>query len=203
MNNALLNDFWNFFGLEEVITEGKKPNGPLVLRGLISEADIVNKNNRIYPKKILEKEVKRLAMLLEQEGYVTGELDHPNTPTINLKNAANKLTKIWMEGNKVYGEFTVMDTHAGRIVKDLIKEGIKVGVSSRATGNLIPIQEGRYQVGDNLRIKCWDFVADPSFSSAIPEMVQESTSIIERGLEAQKKEEAFIAALKFAIKHRE
>jgi hypothetical protein len=198
----LLNDFWNFFGLEEVISEGKKEDGPLVLRGLISEADVLNKNNRIYPKKILEAEIKRLSKIISEEGYLTGELDHPNTPTINLKNAANKLTKVWMEGNKVYGEFAVMDTHAGRIVKDLIKEGIKVGVSSRATGNLIPLQEGKYQVGDNLRIKCWDFVADPSFSSAIPEMVQESTLIIEKGLEAAKKEEAFIAALKFAIKNR-
>lgn len=198
----LINDFWNFFGLQEVIEEGSSSGG-FKLKGIISEADVFNKNNRIYPKKILEKEVKRLQKLIKEEGYIAGELDHPNTPTINLKNAANKLVNVWMEGNKVYGEFMVMDTHAGRIVKDLIKEGIKVGVSSRSTGNLIPLQEGKCQVGEDLRIRCWDFVADPSFANAVPSMVSESVQMeYNDRVDKYANEENFLAALRFALKHR-
>jgi hypothetical protein len=197
-----INDFWGFFGLDQVIEEGETQKS-LKLRGLISEADVFNRNNRIYPKKVLEREVKRLQKLIKEDGFVPGELDHPETPTINLKNASHKMTKIWMEGSKVYGEFTIMETPAGRTVKDLIREGFKVGVSSRATGILTPIQEGKYMVGDTLKIVCWDIVSNPSFANAVPGVVTEGVSTdAHQRLQRYTEEEQFIAALRFALKNR-
>ena len=202
-NNELIRDFWGFFGMEQVLEEGTGPDKPLKLRGLISEADVFNRNNRIYPHKILANEVKRLQKVIVEEGFLAGELDHPDTPTINLRNASHKLTKIWMEGKKVYGEFIVVDTPAGRTVKDLMREGFKVRVSSRATGILTPIQEGKYLVGDTLKIVCWDIVSNPSFINAVPGVVTEgiSTDAQER-LQSYVNEDHFLAALKYALKNR-
>jgi hypothetical protein len=180
----------DYYSLETGLTvmEGADGRSTLKLKGIISEAEKLNKNNRIYPKKILEKEVKRLQKLIESNGPISGELDHPATMTVSLKNASHGLTKVWMEGNKVLGEFMIYETPncpAGKLAADLIKLGVKIGVSSRATGNLIPLGESKTEVGDQLRIKCWDLVADPSFESAVPGI---SESVNDVSIEATFKE---------------
>lgn len=199
MDNLII----DYYSIETGLTvmEGMDGKGVLKLKGIISEAEKLNKNNRIYPKKILEKEVKRLQKLIEQNGPISGELDHPPTMTVSLKNASHGLTKIWMEGNLVKGEFMVYDTPncpAGRLASDLIRLGVKVGVSSRGSGNLIPIGESKVEVGENLRIKCWDLVADPSFDTATPG-INESVIEILNEYEEYQKETQLINVIKYVF----
>jgi hypothetical protein len=96
------------------------------------------------------------------EKRALGELDHPESSVINLKNVCHNITRLWWDGKELYGEFEILDTPSGNILKQLFLAGINVGVSSRAMGSVSPIGEGLVQVGDDLELICWDFVSTPS-----------------------------------------
>jgi hypothetical protein len=163
MNKEVLIEYLPFKPLPKQINEAKmNPRIPFLVSGKIQAADKPNANYRIYDYATLKKQV-----TLYEQGPVTekralGELDHPDTSVINLKNVCHNITRVWWEGKDLYGEFEILDTPSGNILKELFLAGINVGVSSRAMGSVSPIGEGLVQVGDDLEIICWDFVSTPS-----------------------------------------
>jgi hypothetical protein len=96
------------------------------------------------------------------EKRALGELDHPESSIINLKNVCHNITRLWWDAKDLYGEFEILPTPSGNILRELFLAGINVGVSSRAMGSVSPIGEGLVQVGEDLELICWDFVSTPS-----------------------------------------
>ena len=108
------------------------------IKGVFMEADIKNRNNRMYPMNVLQKEVSRYNKEYVQQKRAFGELGHPDGPTVNLERVSHMITKLYPDGKQFVGESKVMDTPYGKIVKNLIDEGAKLGVSSRGMGSLEP-----------------------------------------------------------------
>lgn len=135
---------------------------PFLVSGKIQAADKPNANKRIYDYNTLKIQVSLYEKGPIAEKRALGELDHPETSVINLKNVCHNITRVWWEGKDLYGEFEILNTPSGNILKELFLAGIKVGVSSRAMGSVTPIGEGLVQVGEDLELLCWDFVSTPS-----------------------------------------
>ena len=137
----------------EVIQEGA-----VYLVGRIQTADKKNGNGRVYPMKVLKKEVDNYKKIVA-DGRATGELDHPDDSVINLKNVSHMITDCWWEGKDVMGKIKVLDTPSGRILKDLINAGVKLGISSRGLGSV------KESMG-NFELICFDIVSEPSTPNA-------------------------------------
>ena len=158
----------------EFITEddadGKKA---YKIRGVFMEADVKNRNNRMYPMQVLEKEVKRYNKEYVQQKRAFGELGHPDGPTVNLERVSHMITKLYPDGKQFVGEAKVMDTPYGKIVKNLIDEGAKLGVSSRGMGSLEPRRDMHIVKDDFYLATAADIVADPSAPNAFVEGIME------------------------------
>ena len=143
------------------------------IRGPFLQAEIKNRNGRIYPMHILEKEVGRYNKEYIQKNRAFGELGHPDGPTVNLERVSHLITNLYPDGNNFIGEAKIMDTPYGKIVKNLIDEGAKLGVSSRGMGSLAP-QRGAHVVKDDFYLAtAADIVADPSAPNAFVEGIME------------------------------
>ena len=153
---------------QDLLTESEKDyvrNGGCILTGLMQEAEKQNGNGRIYTKETLLREVKRYQTIVEA-GRALGELDHPDSSIIELKNVSHCVTKIWMEGAKVYGKIKVLqETPMGKILSGLVKEGVPLGISSRGTGSVTE-RNGITMVEDDFQLICFDMVSDPSTAGA-------------------------------------
>jgi len=143
----------------EVIQEGA-----VYLVGRIQTADKKNGNGRVYPMKVLEKEMENYKKVVA-DGRATGELDHPDDSVINLKNVSHMITECWWEGKDVMGKIKVLDTPSGRILKDLINAGVKLGISSRGLGS-VRESMGNVTVEEDFQLICFDIVAEPSTPDA-------------------------------------
>ena len=150
--------------------EGKKN---YKIRGVFMEADVKNRNNRMYPMQVLEKEVKRYNKEYVQQKRAFGELGHPDGPTVNLERVSHMITKLYPDGKQFVGEAKVMDTPYGKIVKNLIDEGAKLGVSSRGMGSLEPRRDMHIVKDDFYLATAADIVADPSAPNAFVEGIME------------------------------
>ena len=151
--------------------EGKKNYR---IKGVFMEADIKNRNNRMYPMNVLEKEVKRYNREYIQQNRAFGELGHPDGPTVNLERVSHMITKLYPDGKQFVGEAKIMDTPYGKIVKNLIDEGAKLGVSSRGMGSLEPRRDMHVVKDDFYLATAADIVADPSAPNAFVEGIMES-----------------------------
>jgi len=151
--------------------EGKKNYR---IRGVFMEADIKNRNNRMYPMAVLEKEVKRYNREYIQQKRAFGELGHPDGPTVNLERVSHMITKLYPDGKQFVGEAKIMDTPYGKIVKNLIDEGAKLGVSSRGMGSLEPRRDMHVVKDDFYLATAADIVADPSAPNAFVEGIMEN-----------------------------
>ena len=166
----LLRDFNEFQPLQ-ILSEAKGTK-TMKVRGIFSEAEKTNGNGRIYGKNLLEREVKNLQPIIS-ERRLCGELDHPNDEVVHLANVSHIITDLKMEGNTLVGEAEFLDTPSGRILQELAKAGVRIGISSRATGSVEhDMKEDAYMVQDNLRMITWDMVADPSCQNAFPQLVE-------------------------------
>ena len=143
------------------------------IKGVFMEADIKNRNNRMYPMNVLEKEVKRYNKEYVQQKRAFGELGHPDGPTVNLERVSHMITKLYPDGKQFVGEAKVMDTPYGKIVKNLIDEGAKLGVSSRGMGSLEPQRDMHVVKDDFYLATAADIVADPSAPNAFVEGIME------------------------------
>ena len=124
---------------KDLLTEAEKKditdNGAMYLTGLMQEADKPNGNQRVYPHAIMEREIANYKKLVKEKRAL-GELDHPDDSVINLKNVSHIVTDCWWEGKDVMGKIKVLDTPSGRILKDLMNAGVKLGISSRGLGSV-------------------------------------------------------------------
>lgn len=189
------------FGTLQLITEGKD-GGKMVLKGKFGEAEVFNRNNRRYARPTLEREINNLQPQINERRLV-GELDHPTKPIVSYQNASHLITELYMEGNEVMGTMELLNTPMGLIAQQLVRDGVKIGVSSRALGTLKPISEGKSEVGDDLKMVCWDIVADPSCVGAMPTLLENVQNDILSPYITQysqlEKERIYIMALREAI----
>jgi len=139
-------------------------------RGKFQEADAVNKNKRMYPYVVLDKNVASLQETINAGGLI-GELDHPTDSIIHFANASHKVTKLWWEGHTLMGEGIVLNTPMGKLLQSLINDGVRVGISSRGVGNGKVNENGILVIGESYKLITFDAVADPSTNAAFQEKV--------------------------------
>ena len=152
---------------QDLLTEEEKrdvANGMIYLSGKLQEASVVNGNGRVYPEDVLVREVKNYQKLVK-ENRALGELDHPDDSVINLKNASHMVTAIWMEGKSVMGKVKVLNTDAGKTLRALVEDGVKLGISSRGMGS-VSEAAGNVVVQEDFQLICFDFVSEPSTPNA-------------------------------------
>lgn len=157
---------WEAFSVTpEMIKESREQNdGKIELRGVLQKADTLNQNGRIYPLTILEREVRNYQKFIV-EGRALGELDHPDTSVVNLKNVSHMVTEAYVEKGTVFGTVRILDTPSGEILQKLVESGVKLGISSRGVGSTR--KQGDYHmVQDDFQLICWDFVSEPSTPGA-------------------------------------
>ena len=158
----------------EFITEAKESGGKnYKIRGIFMQADVKNRNGRVYPMEVLEKEVTKYNKNFIRENRAFGELGHPEGPTVNLERVSHMITKLHPDGKNFIGEAKIMDTPMGKIVKNLMDEGGKLGVSSRGMGSLDSKNGANYVREDFYLATAADIVADPSAPNAFVEGIME------------------------------
>ena len=158
----------------KVITEGKGSNQKLYITGPFLQAECVNRNGRMYPMSIMEREVKRYNEQYVLKGRALGELGHPEGPTVNLDRVSHKIVELCREGNNFVGKAQILSTPMGKIAESLLKEGVCLGVSSRGIGSLRPTQKGYSEVGEDFMLAtAADIVADPSAPDAFVQGIME------------------------------
>ena len=148
------------------------------MSGVLQRANAMNQNGRVYPKDILAREVANYVKVQVAENRALGELDHPESSIVNLQNVSHNIRKVWWRGDDVMGEVEVLGTPSGNILKELLRAGIKLGISSRGLGSVKELGEGTVAVEDDFELVCWDFVSNPSTHGAFmrPDQVNESVS---------------------------
>ena len=155
------------------LTEGlKAPSGNPMVEGILATAEVKNGNGRYYPKELWEREIDKY-MEVVKENRATGELDHPDSTIINLKNVSHIIREIFWKGDKVIGKLEILPTVSGNILKALIENNVSVGVSSRGMGSLKEMNECTLEVQDDFELLCWDFVSTPSNPGSYMQLVKE------------------------------
>jgi len=163
---------------EYIVEEKSTGSGQtLYIKGPYMMAEDVNRNKRIYPKDELNREVERYMKEMVAEKRSMGELNHPTSAEVDLERACHMVTNLWCEGNIFYGKSKVLSTPCGQIVKSLINDGVKVGMSSRALGQLTEEKEGINKVSD-MRLVAVDCVSDPSCPKAFVNGILESKQYV-------------------------
>ena len=163
---------------EKTINEAASNGGRYIMRGILQKANTLNQNGRVYPIDILEREVRNYQKFIA-ENRALGELDHPDSSVVELKNASHIVREAYMQGDICYGSVEILDTPSGKILKSLVDSGVTLGISSRGVGSTR--KEGDYQVvQDDFQLICWDFVTEPSTPGAF--MMKEGKEINESDL---------------------
>jgi hypothetical protein len=177
MSKVLLTDYTIFEVSPQMITESEQQNsGRVIVNGVLQRANAKNQNGRVYPKDILAREVAEYSRVQIAENRALGELDHPESSVVNLQNVSHNVRRVWWKGDDVMGEVEVLSTPSGNILKELLKAGIKLGISSRGLGSVKEVNEdtGTVAVQDDFELVCWDFVSNPSTHGAFMAPVNES-----------------------------
>ena len=155
----------------------KENNGKLIVSGILQRANAENQNGRIYPKEILVREAKKYNDTFIRERRAMGELDHPESAVVNLKNVSHNVSEMWWEGQNLLGKVEVLSTPAGNILKELFKAGIKLGISSRGMGSVSEGSEGgAVEVQKDFELIAFDFVSNPSTHGAFMHPMNESVN---------------------------
>ena len=150
-------------------------NGRLIVNGVLQRAEAENQNGRVYPKGILEREVEKYKGREIKENRAFGELDHPESSVVELKNTSHIIREVYWKGDDVMGKVEVLKTPAGNILKELLEAGCTVGISSRGMGSVKESNNGKtVTVEDDFDLICWDFVSNPSTHGAFMRPMNES-----------------------------
>lgn len=163
MSQSLLVDVTPF---KPLLRESKTKPGVFEVEGVLQRAVAKNQNGRTYSKEILMRESKRYTDEFVKVGNAFGELDHPESPVVSLKNASHVVKELWWDGDDLMGRIELLNTPAGNIVKEICKAGHTIGISSRGTGSVQQTNEGTLEVQDDFELVCWDFVSNPSTHGA-------------------------------------
>lgn len=187
MNKYLLREFFTLCEggvCSDLLTEQEKfevkNNGAMYLTGVMQRADAKNGNGRIYPYNILKREVETYQKLV-REKRALGELDHPDDPVVNLKNASHIVTDIWWNGKDVMGKIKILNTPSGQTLKSLVESGVQLGISSRGLGS-VKESMNTLIVEDDFQLVCFDMVSEPSTGGAFMNLTEarKSSNIITR-----------------------
>tara|TARA_Y100000389_G_scaffold198443_1_gene234964 strand:- start:15 stop:638 length:624 start_codon:yes stop_codon:yes gene_type:complete len=166
------------YNVESIKESRLQHGGKIVMKGVLQKADTLNQNGRIYPRPILDREVRNYQKFI-QENRALGECDHPDTSVVELKNASHIIREAHMDGDVCYGTVELLDTPSGKILQSLVESGVTLGISSRGVGSTR--NEGDYVVvQDDFQLICWDFVSEPSTPGAF--MMREGREITPREL---------------------
>ena len=178
MKNLLV-DYIPFELSAEQINESlKENNGKLVVKGVLQRANAKNQNGRVYPMEILQRETKNYSQNFITQKRALGELDHPDSSVVNLQNVSHNITEMHFEGENLLGTVEILTTPSGNILRELFKNGIKLGISSRGMGSVEAIQEDDskspvMKVGNDFELIAFDFVSNPSTHGAFMYPLQE------------------------------
>ena len=160
--NKLLIETQTFKQSTLTLTEGRMSDrGNPIVGGILATAEVKNGNGRYYKRSLWQREIDKY-MDNVKERRALGELDHPESAVINLKNASHNIIDIYWDGNTVMGKIEILPTPSGNILKALLESNIKLGVSSRGMGSLKENADGLLEVQDDFDLLCWDFVSTPS-----------------------------------------
>ena len=156
----------------------KENNGKLVVKGVLQRAEAKNQNGRVYPRDILVRESKKYDKNFVKQKRALGELDHPDSSVVNLQNVSHNVKEMHFEGDNLVGTVEILTTPSGNILKELFKNGIKLGISSRGLGSVEMVREANgdqvSQVGDDFELIAFDFVSNPSTHGAFLYPMNES-----------------------------
>lgn len=192
----LISEYNEATPLVESKENGKKD---YFIEGIFMQSEIKNRNGRVYPKEIMAKEVKRYVKEFVNEQRAFGELGHPEGPTINLDKVSHMITELHEDGNNYVGKAKILSTPNGQIVKNLIDDGAKLGVSSRGLGSLEQKSDAQYVKGDFQLATAGDIVADPSAPEAFVEGIMEGVEwVMNNGILTQVKMDAMRDTLRSA-----
>ena len=163
----LLTEYRPFQVNKQLVEASIRDNKPLIVSGIIQRAEAENQNGRIYPKEILMREIKKYQEGPINERRALGELDHPESSVINLQNVSHNIKEVRVDGNDVHGVVEILSTPAGNVLKELFRNGITVGISSRGMGSVKEnMSEGTVEVQEDFELLCFDFVSTPSTHGA-------------------------------------
>lgn len=157
------------------LVEGKGNNSNLLVEGILATAEVKNGNGRYYSKDLWQREIDKY-MDNVKHNRALGELDHPDSSIINLKNVSHNIKKIWWDGDQVMGTIEILPTPSGNILSALFQNNIPVGVSSRGMGSLKQMGE-LMEVQDDFELLCWDFVSTPSNPGSYMGRLNESKTV--------------------------
>ena len=157
----------------QVITEGTGADKKLYIEGVFLQSELKNRNGRVYPFQVLEREVNRYNEEYVKTKRALGELGHPDGPTVNLDRVSHRITELRAEGNNFMGKAQVLDTPMGKIAKSLLGEGVQLGVSSRGMGSIDRREDTAYVMDDFMLATAADIVADPSAPDAFVNGIME------------------------------
>ena len=157
----------------QVITEGKGDSKKLYIEGVFLQSELKNRNGRMYPFSVLEKEVSRYNEEYIKTSRALGELGHPDGPTVNLDRVSHRITSLRAEGNNFIGKAQILDTPMGKIASSLLGEGVKLGVSSRGMGSIDKREDCNVVMDDFMLATAADIVADPSAPDAFVNGIME------------------------------
>jgi len=167
MSKQVLIEYFSFQPSPQSLTEAKlSSNRNLIVSGVVQRAESKNQNGRIYRKETLERETEKYIAGPIAENRALGELDHPESSIINLKNVSHNIKSLWWDGDDLMGDIEVLPTPSGNILKELFLNNITVGISSCGMGSVKPLGEGTVEVQDDFELLCWDFVSTPSTQGA-------------------------------------
>ena len=170
MSKVLLREYYELCPggvCQDLLTEEEKKQvaeGMVIMTGILQKANTRNGNGRVYPEGVLRREMDNYQKCVT-DNRALGELDHPEDSVINLKNASHMVTQTWWDGDTVLGKVKVLDTPSGKILQALIKNGVKLGISSRGLGS-VKESNGDTIVEDDFQLICFDFVSEPSTPNA-------------------------------------
>jgi len=163
----------------------KENNGKLVVKGVLQRAEAKNQNGRVYPREILVRESKKYDENFVKQKRALGELDHPDSSVVNLQNVSHNVTEMHFEGDNLVGTCEILTTPSGNILRELFKNGIKLGISSRGLGSVEMVQEANgdtvSKVGDDFELIAFDFVSNPSTHGAFLYPMNESVDNSQQG----------------------
>tara|TARA_B100000035_G_scaffold291052_1_gene278623 strand:+ start:935 stop:1579 length:645 start_codon:yes stop_codon:yes gene_type:complete len=157
----------------QVLTEEKNGKKTMYIEGVFLQSELKNRNGRVYPFSVLEKEVNRYNEEYVKTKRALGELGHPDGPTVNLDRVSHRITSLQAEGNNFMGKAQILDTPMGNIAKSLLEEGVQLGVSSRGMGSIDKREDAGYVMDDFLLATAADIVADPSAPDAFVNGIME------------------------------
>jgi hypothetical protein len=164
---TLLCDYTELKYDRNILIESLDPNKPLVLKNVVLQrADAKNQNGRVYPKEVLMREAAEYKKNFVEQRRALGELDHPESPVVNLRNVCCNVVNLWTKNDDVMGDIEILTTPTGNIVRELIRNNIKLGVSSRGLGSVKQMGENTVEVQNDFSLVCFDIVSNPSTMGA-------------------------------------